>query len=131
MIRIVDHKTGIELATMGTFAIDTTALTDVTNFGAPAQTWIATRDDVTMTVEKFQTPQQDPWELDNRIIAERAKTKATEESLAESINLIAALVRACGGSVTLSADELLHMSGKQLLSETTPDGRLILRLRDA
>jgi hypothetical protein len=61
----------------------------------------------------------------------RSRVEVTEMKLSESANLIAALVRACGGSITLDRVELDGTAGSQLISETTPEGRLVLRLKDA
>lgn len=119
LIRFVDSRTGTEIGTCSDIEVALDKMTDVTTFSSSSTQLSPARGDVEIQVNNFKTPQPI---LQNSPMA-REQTAALNK-------IIAALVRAMGGAVTLTDLELSSIDGTTLSVEQTSERGMIMRIEE-
>lgn len=123
VIRVVDSRTHVELATIQSFEVNTDNLADATTFGSMGSVLLpATTEDVEMRVSGFKTPVPGPGP-----VTPAGELTGYRLQIAELHKIITALVQAMGGAVTLTHAEIMGASADTLTTEQTPEMGIIMR----
>lgn len=122
VIRVVDSRTHVELATIQSFEVNTDNLADATTFGSMGSVLLpATTEDVEMRVSGFKIP------VSPGPLTPAGELTGYRLQIAELHKIITALVQAMGGAVTLTHAEIMGASADTLTTEQTPEMGIIMR----
>jgi hypothetical protein len=120
LIKFIDSKTGNEVATCTSF--DMKGAADTAGISTAGRNTIlkpATPEDYIIEVDDFKTPVPPTFGIPP--MNNRAQVQALNQ-------IIACLVRAMGGAVTLTEYEIRSISGADLIVEQTSEGGMVMKV---